>query len=211
MSQTAVALHATDPMTGLGAASILGADKRLKVVTDTDVAAAEVIVVVEESIGEGVFAFLREARAASRLESQVRCVIVTDHFRPEVLLTAIECGMAALLRQSSTTGEELVQTILAVGQGAAYLPPELQGNLLTQLDSLQRHMLEPVGLTLSGMSVRERDVLRLLADGHDTEEIATMLAYSGGTVKNVLHGLMSRCGLNSRAHAVAFALRSGAI
>jgi DNA-binding NarL/FixJ family response regulator len=173
--ETVVALHATDPMTRLGAASILGADRRLKMVTDAEIAAAEVLVVVEE------------------------------------FLTAIECGMAAVLRRSGTSAEELVQTILAVAKGAAYLPPRLQGNLLGQLHNLQRDVLEPHGLTLSGMSERERDVLRLLADGHDTEEIATMLAYSGSTVKNVLHGLMSRWGLNTRAHAVAFAVRAGAI
>jgi DNA-binding NarL/FixJ family response regulator len=138
-------------------------------------------------------------------------VIVTDHFRDEALLTAIECGMAALLRRSGTTGEELVQAILAVSQGSGQLPPQLQGNLLAGLDRLQRDMLQPIGLTLSGLSTRERDVLRLMADGHDTEEIAAKLAYSGSTVKNVLHGVMSRCGLNTRAHAVAFAVRTGAI
>lgn len=204
---TVVALRATDPVTRLGVTSILGADRRVKVVTEAEVAGADVIIVVEESIDEEVFGFLRRARA----ESQARCVIVTDHFRDEALLTAIECGMAALVRRSGTTGEELVQAILAVSQGAGQLPPRLQGNLLAGLDRLQRDMLEPIGLTLSGLSTRERDVLRLMADGHDTEEIAAKLAYSGSTVKNVLHGVMSRCGLNTRAHAVAFAVRTGAI
>jgi DNA-binding NarL/FixJ family response regulator len=87
----------------------------------------------------------------------------------------------------------------------------VQGTLLSQLDRMRRDVLEPNGLTLSGPSERERDVLRLLADGYDTEEIAAELTYSVGTVKNVLHGLMTRYDLQSRAHAVAFALRSAVI
>ncbi|OZM70837.1 helix-turn-helix transcriptional regulator [Amycolatopsis antarctica] len=209
-AEVAVAVHSSDPMTGVGAASILRGDDRLKIVTGADVATADVAVVVEESIGEGAFAFLREIRATAG-DSPPRCVIVTDHFRVDVLMTAIECGMAAMLQRCTTGGDELVRTILAVSDGAAFLPPRLQGSLLTQLDRMRREVLEPNGLTLSGMSARERDVLRYLADGHGTEEIAGMLAYSESTVKNVLYGLMNRYGLNTRAHAVAFALRAGVI
>ena len=54
-------------------------------------------------------------------------------------------------------------------------------------------------------------MLRLVAEGFGTEEIAAKLCYSERTVKNVLYGLMTRCGLNNRAHAVAYALRAGAI
>ncbi|QWF84884.1 response regulator transcription factor [Amycolatopsis sp. CA-230715] len=206
-----VAVHASDPMTGLGAASILGVDRRLNVLTGADLSLAEVIVVVEDSIDNDVFAFLRDVRAKTRLPSPPRCVIVTDHFRTDAVITAIECGMAALLRRSDTTSAELVRTVLAVSKGLAYLPPRVQGSLLQQLDRIREDVLEPNGLTLSGLSARERDVLRLLADGRGTEEIAAALAYSESTVKNVLHGLMSRFGLHSRSHAVAYALRSGVI
>ncbi|WP_246257793.1 response regulator transcription factor [Amycolatopsis anabasis] len=207
----AVAVYAPDLVARLGATSILGADPRLNVLDEAGFAAAEIIVVVADSIGERVFKFLREARDGSRLESPPRCVVVTDHFRTEVLMTAIECGMAALLPRRTLEGEKLVRTILAVSQGAAALPPRLQGSLLTQLERVQRDVLEPQGLALSGLSTREREILRLLADGHGTEEIAAMLAYSESTVKQVLHRVMTRYELNNRTHAVAFALRTGAI
>src|SRR5438874_1446916 len=51
----------------------------------------------------------------------------------------------------------------------------------------------------------------LVVEGFGTEEIAAKLCYSERTVKNVLYGLMTRVGLNNRAHAVAYALRAGAI
>ncbi len=206
-----VAVHAPDLLTGLGTTSILGADERLDVLPDTDLGAAEVVVTVGDSIGDGVFAFLRQVRAASSLPAPPRCVIVTDHFPVQVLMTAIECGMAALLPRRDLDGEHLVRTILAVSQGAGALPPRLQGSLLSQLERIQEDLLVPNGLALSGLSDREREVLRLLADGHGTEEIAAELAYSESTVKNVLHRVMSRYGLHNRTHAVAFALRTGSI
>ncbi|ALG08439.1 helix-turn-helix transcriptional regulator [Kibdelosporangium phytohabitans] len=206
-----VVVRAADPMAGLGAAHILGADARLIVLPESDAEHAQVIVVIDEFVGDNVFGFLQDVRAASQRDTPPRSVIVTDNFRVDSLMMAIQCGMAAVLPRSSTQDEELVRTVFAVSQGAACLPFWLQGTLLTQLDRMRRDILEPNGLTLSGLSKRERDVIRLLADGHSTEEIAAMLSYSERTVKNILHGLMRRYGLANRAHAVAFAWRAGVL
>ncbi len=61
--------------------------------------------------------------------------------------------------------------------------------------------------------LRERDleVLRLLADGNSTAAIAEDLAYSESTIKNVIHDLVRQLGARNRAHAVAVAIRAGAI
>ncbi|MGP3926333.1 helix-turn-helix domain-containing protein [Streptomyces sp. 8N616] len=72
-------------------------------------------------------------------------------------------------------------------------------------------VLGPMGLTPSGLEVREVEVLRLLADGLDTTEIAQKLSYSERTIKNIISGMTNRLGLRNRAHAVAFALRSGTL
>ena len=69
----------------------------------------------------------------------------------------------------------------------------------------------PRGLTISGLTEREVEVLRLVADGFDTAEIAKKLSYSERTIKNILHDVVSRFGLRNRAHAVAYALREGLI
>ncbi|MCD0484092.1 LuxR C-terminal-related transcriptional regulator [Streptacidiphilus sp. ASG 303] len=58
---------------------------------------------------------------------------------------------------------------------------------------------------------REIDVLTLLAEGCSTAEIAVRLSYSERTVKNIIHGLVSRSGMRNRTHAVAYALTSGLI
>ena len=207
MEAVEVAVRSSDPVTEVGAVTILAGCSQLRVLGDTERERAAVIVIVEEFAGDEVFAFLREMH----VESRPYCVLVTDHFRTADLMTAIECGVVAVLPRRETGDADLVSVVLAVSRGAAYFSPSLQGTLLSQLERMRRDVLEPNGLTLSGLASRERDVLRLVADGLGTEEIAIELAYSERTVKNVLHGLMTRFGLNTRAHAVAFAMRAGVI
>jgi DNA-binding NarL/FixJ family response regulator len=54
-------------------------------------------------------------------------------------------------------------------------------------------------------------VLRLVAEGMDTTEIAEEMRYSVRTVKSVIYGVMSRYKLRNRSHVVAYALRAGLI
>ena len=54
-------------------------------------------------------------------------------------------------------------------------------------------------------------MLRLLADGWETAEIAARLNYSERSVKNIIHGVLGRHGLRNRTQAVAYALRSGVL
>ena len=58
---------------------------------------------------------------------------------------------------------------------------------------------------------RERAVLSMVADGHETAEIARKLAYSTRTVTGIVHDITARWRLRNRAHAVAYALRHGLI
>jgi DNA-binding NarL/FixJ family response regulator len=79
------------------------------------------------------------------------------------------------------------------------------------VQQMQHDVLAPLGINAAGLSPREVDVLRLVADGADTSEIAKELAYSESTVKHVLYELTTRLKLRNRTHAVAFALRAGVL
>lgn len=116
-----------------------------------------------------------------------------------------------LVRRSDATPDRLVHVVQTAAAGEGSLPPDLLGKLLGQVARLQRHVLTPYGLNRTGLSDRETQVLRLVADGLDTYEIARQLAYSERTVKNVLHDVTSRLPLRNRSHAVAYALREGLI
>ncbi|MET7989754.1 response regulator transcription factor [Amycolatopsis sp. NPDC005232] len=211
MKLVKVAVLASDPITKAGAASLLGTRAELQVLPEDSAAQADVVLVMEEHVTDRVLSRVKELGRESEQLAGPDLVIVADHFRESDLMTAIECGVVAILPRRETGGAELVSAVLAAGDGTASLPPRLQGALLGQVQRMRRDVLEPNGLTLSGLAARECDVLRLVAEGYGTEEIATKLCYSERTVKNVLYGLMTRCGLNNRAHAVAYALRAGAI
>ena len=65
--------------------------------------------------------------------------------------------------------------------------------------------------TLSQLTAREQEVLRLLAVGHGTRAVAAQMFYSERTVKNVVHNAIVKLGARSRVQAVAFAIREGLI
>src|SRR2546421_374841 len=81
--------------------------------------------------------------------------------------------------------------------GEGTVPSDLPGRFLAQVGRLQRQVRAPRGLTFSVLSDREVDVLKLLADGFDTSQVAEELCYWGRTVKNVLHDIPRRHNLRN--------------
>ncbi len=135
-------------------------------------------------------------------------LIVTDLGSSDVT-AAVEAGATGLIRRASATPGQLLSAICGAVNGEGFLPPDLLGGLLNQVRQVQTQVLASRGLTLSGISERERDVLRLVSEGCDTREIGRQLSYSERTVKNVLQDVTRRYGLRNRSHAVAYALRQG--
>ena len=127
------------------------------------------------------------------------------------MFLAVEAGVVGLLRRSDASPDRLVALVRSAASGEGTMPPDLLGRLLRQVRDVQTNLLEPRGLNFSGLSDRELDVLRLVADGFDTREIANELAYSERTIKNLIQDVTRRFGLRNRSHAVAYALRRGLI
>jgi DNA-binding NarL/FixJ family response regulator len=207
MSSTAVAtyVHARDPISQAGVAAQLRMRPEIRVVDSA--AEAAVAVMIADTVDEST---TRELRAM-RKDGQPRLMLVATAVDDAALVAAAEAGVAGLLRRSDASSEMLVRTIIKVGSGEGEVPPDLLGRLLEQVGRLQRQVLAPRGLTFSGLTPRETQVLRLVADGFDTGEIALRMCYSERTVKNVLHDLTTRLQLRNRTHAVAYAVREGLI
>ena len=138
-------------------------------------------------------------------------MLIGSSIDDEALMTAVELGVSGVLRRTEATADRIVHLVQAAAAGDGSLPPDLLGRLLGQVSRMERHVLAPRGLAHTGLSDRETQVLRLVADGKDTQEIARELSYSERTVKNVLHDVTSRLQLRNRSHAVAYALREGLI
>ncbi|SHF80857.1 helix-turn-helix transcriptional regulator [Streptoalloteichus hindustanus] len=203
----AVAVHAFDPISYVGITGLFRDRPEIRLVTDNDVPDAEVIVVVAAGVDSEVLAQLRNLAR----RTTARLLLVVDELRESDLLSVVECGLAGVIPRSEATAQRLASSVLAAAQGRGQLPDDLLGALLRQVNRLQREVLTPRGLTVSGLDPREVDVLRLLAEGFGTADIAEKLAYSERTVKNIVHNVLNRLGLRNRPHAVAWAVREGLI
>jgi DNA-binding NarL/FixJ family response regulator len=207
MSSSAVAtyVHAHDPISQAGVVAQLRMRPEIRVV---DAAAqATVAVMIADTVDDNTTRDLR----AMRKDGQPRLMLVATAVDDAALVTAAEAGVAGLLRRCDASADMLVRTINKVASGEGEVPADLLGRLLEQVGRLQRQVLAPRGLTFTGLTPRETQVLRLVADGFDTGEIALRMCYSERTVKNVLHDLTTRLQLRNRTHAVAYAVREGLI
>jgi DNA-binding NarL/FixJ family response regulator len=101
---------------------------------------------------------------------------------------------------------DIVRAARSALNGESALPATMVRAVLDKLRSLSR---DQTGW--SDLSVREANVLRLLADGLSTAEVAGRLNYSERTIKNVLHDVVTRRGLRNRTQAVAHAIRNGVL
>jgi DNA-binding NarL/FixJ family response regulator len=119
--------------------------------------------------------------------------------------------MISVIPRREADFDRIVTAVLDVRDGRLELPTAAVGWLAQRLRLIQHDILEPHGLTSSGLERREVDVLRLLAEGLGTPEIATKLCYSERTVKNIIHGVLTRLQLRNRTQAVAYAVRTGAL
>ncbi|GAA2844130.1 helix-turn-helix transcriptional regulator [Crossiella cryophila] len=206
MKTTKVAVLASDQLIG---AESVGLVRNARELEHVDLAAAEVVLLIEHVVTRSSFAALHSCYPRLPATPRTRCVVVTDHLEPGTMTYALSCGLAAVLPLHEIDGQRLTQAILSVRQGNAHFPAHLQGELVSELARIHQDVLVPSGLTAAGLTEREVDVLTLLADGFDTDEIAAKLCYSERTVKNVLYRMMTRYNLGNRTEAVAFAVRAG--
>jgi DNA-binding NarL/FixJ family response regulator len=200
-------VYASDPISQAGVVSQLRPRPEILIVDDGDLDRAEVAVIITEVLDEQTVRVLRAVQRGG----VPRTLLVAGVLDDAALAAAAEAGVSGLVRRSEATPERLARVVVRLAAGQGEVPTDLLGRLLNQVGRLQRQVLQPRGLAFSGLSDRETQVLRLVADGHGTAEIATQLCYSERTVKNVLHDVTSRLQLRNRSHAVAYALREGLI
>ncbi len=206
MERVRTYIHADDPISRAGVSSQLRPRPEVLVVENAEALDARVALVIAEQLTDRV---LRAIRMLRQQGSQV--VLVVGELDDGALVSAVEAGVAGMVRRAEATPDRLITVIRSAAAGEAAVPPDLVNRLMDQVGRLQRQVLSPRGMTFAGLADREIEVLRLVADGLDTAEIATKLSYSQRTIKSVLHDVTTRLQLRNRSHAVAYALRQGLI
>jgi DNA-binding NarL/FixJ family response regulator len=219
-TRTPVFIYAADPLSAAGAKAQLLGEPTIELVGPVDLGRARVALVVAEAADESV---AKVARAIQR-DGVPNVVLVAAHFDESGVVMAVAAGVSGFLRRTEATSARLVQLIRQADRAGCELPE----GLLRRAASVQVHNLpsRPDVIELSEparergtvatvadprLSGREVEVLRLVADGYDTADVADQLAYSESTIKGVLAKLMTRLEARNRCHAVAIVLRQGLI
>jgi DNA-binding NarL/FixJ family response regulator len=164
-----------------------------------DLATSDIVIV--DASAPNALAFIRDVRGGGT----ARVIVSASSMQEKDILATMEAGAVCVLRKDTLTPESLEASVRATLQGAGVLPSDLLSGLLVAVRAGDGHPAS------SRLTNREEQVLRLIADGHATREVAAELCYSERTVKNVLHDVVTKLGARTRSHAVAHAVRSGLI
>jgi NarL family two-component system response regulator LiaR len=127
-------------------------------------------------------------------------VVLTSATDDEHLVRAVQAGATSYLLKTASA-EHVIASVRDAAAGTASLSPEL----LTRLTQALRRPPPPD--PLQSLSPRERDVLRLIAQGHSNRRIARDLAIGEQTVKTHVRSILTKLSLQDRVQAAIFALR----
>ena len=141
------------------------------------------------------------AAAVVRDELPTRVLLVSAHADSALVYHALQQGAAGYLPKESSRSE-IITAVLDCAAGRDVLDPKIASGLAAEI----RRRAEPSGPTLSA---REREVLKLIADGGSIPMIAKTLFLAPSTVKTHVQRLYEKLGVGDRAAAVAEAMRRG--
>ncbi len=140
------------------------------------------------------------AHAVTRDGLSTRVLLLSATTEGSVVYKAIQDGAAGYLSKDSDR-DEIVNAVVACARGEKVLPPDLVTSLATQV---HRHAQTHGPL----LSERERQTLRMIADGKTVRDMAKELFLAETTIKTHIRRLYEKLGVSDRGAAVAYAMRN---
>ena len=144
-------------------------------------------------------------KAVRKRKPDVKCIVLSMHTNNEYVAAALQAGACGYLNKNASA-EELLQALQAARDGEHYLHPSIAGSVV---DMLRGSSL--LANPLDVLSARQREVLKLLAEGGSTREIAEKLHVSAKTVETHRAQLMERLDVRTIPDLVRFAIRNGLV
>ncbi len=145
-------------------------------------------------------------RRAKKAQPELKVLVLTMHANPEYVQRAITEGADGYLLKDSAV-QDLVAAIEAVSEGRAYYSPQIQSRLAEILRAGKETEPRPLDV----LTDREREVLKLVAEGLATKEIAGRFDISARTVETHRANIMRKLDLRSVARLTQFAIREGLV
>ena len=150
---------------------------------------------------------IQATRTIHEKHPQIRILALTTYDADEWVFDAIRAGAAGYLLKD-TPRAMLVKAITGTADGQTYVDPAVAGKLFNHIAGTTASIDTSLANTLSA---REREVLRLLADGLSNADIAKELFLSEGTVRNYVSSLFIKLGVSDRTQAAVVALKHGLV
>lgn len=147
---------------------------------------------------------LEATRRICREFSATRVIALTQYDDREFVFPVLEAGARGFISKTAASSE-LASAIRSVYRGDSYLSPSVARLLVEGY----QHGMDTVGEhdPYKQLTNREREILKLLAEGHTTQEIADMLTLSPKTVDRHKSNLMAKLDIHNRADLIKYALR----
>ncbi len=136
---------------------------------------------------------------------QTKILVLTQYDDKEYVFPVIEAGAFGFISKAAAASE-LTSGIRSVYRGDSYLSPSI-AKLFVEDYQRRGQVNDP----FEQLTERERDVLKLAAEGHTTKEIARILTVSPKTVEGHKTNLMAKLGIHNRTELIKYALRKGII
>ncbi len=149
---------------------------------------------------------LEATRAIKRDFPRIHVLILTMYESDEYFFQALNAGAAGYVLKKVASAD-LVAAIRTVHAGDVFLYPSVARRLVS--DYLTRVKTGEEQTSYDGLTPREREVLKLIAEGHTNQEIADRLVISASTVQTHRTRIMQRLNLHGRAELIQYAVRKG--
>jgi len=147
---------------------------------------------------------IREIKA---IHPELKTLILTMHKDKEYLHQSISAGADGyLLKEDADT--ELFSGIETIREGKIYVSPHLSSDLVDDWAKIRRGVARPVSEP-ERLTTREKEVLKLIAEGKSSKEIADLLSISVRTVEHHRANIMNKLNLKKTADLVKYALQKG--
>jgi DNA-binding NarL/FixJ family response regulator len=137
-----------------------------------------------------------------------RVIILTTFDDDEYVFEGMRAGAVGYLLKD-VSSDKLYEAIRAAARGEYFLLPSITTKVMEEFARLSELVPEPVEPAADTLSVRELEILTLVATGASNKEIASNLVIAEGTVKNHLTNILSKLGVKDRVQAVLKAKELG--
>lgn len=150
---------------------------------------------------------LQAARELSRLQPELRILILTMYDNEQYLFEALKSGASGYVLKS-VADRDLVEACRAAMRDQPFLYP---GAVTALIRNYLDRAREGDGLPAKAITDREEEILKLVAEGHSSKEIAEILVISVKTVERHRANLLQKLGLRDRLELTRYAIRAGLI